>query len=157
MKITTIKSKTIPAISMIKQYGVVLAFIFPILILVLFRSVDPYNFKTDVTKQAEASFLQSNIVPIGQINSMQGSKLIISLDKEIRIFDGTDNKMIEIPADSVLNKSNLKTIRSHVGPVLLSGDLALTSRIWMILSQLGFSNIFILTNDPGNEKPVNQN
>ncbi len=142
---------------MIKQYGVVLAFIFPILILVLFRSVDPYNFKTDVTKQAEASFLQSNIVPIGQINSMQGSKLIISLDKEIRIFDGTDNKMIEIPADSVLNKSNLKTIRSHVGPVLLSGDLALTSRIWMILSQLGFSNIFILTNDPGNEKPVNQN
>ena len=158
MKTKTMSFKKIAAAGIIKQYGVVLAIILPIMVLILFTSIGPYHFKSDVKKQVETSFLHSNVISFDQINGIQGNKLIINLNRESSLPVGTKNTAIDIPADSVLNKSILKNIISHKGPVLLyADDLALTSRMWMILSQLGCSNIFILTKDPDNENPVNQN
>jgi len=35
--------------------------------------------------------------------------------------------------------------------ILFSEDYSLSSKVWMILSQSGFRNIYIYTTDPGNE------
>ena len=57
-----------------------------------------------------------------------------------------------IAADSILSKNNLSIIRKHDGPVLLvSSETAVSARIWMVLSQMGYKNIYILTNDADSE------
>jgi 3-mercaptopyruvate sulfurtransferase SseA len=57
-----------------------------------------------------------------------------------------------IPADSILSKKYLNTIRKHNGPVILfSSEMAVSARIWMLLSQMGCKNIYILTNNTDNE------
>jgi hypothetical protein len=40
-------------------------------------------------------------------------------------------------------------MKNNDGPVLLnSSEEAVSARVWMILSQLGHSNIYIVTDDP---------
>jgi len=146
--------KRLFGMNLLKRYRVVIPVVLPIFILVLFRSIGPYHFKTDAKKQAEPSFLKTNIVSIGQTDYMPGNKLIINLDKGSGILDGTRNSVMGIPADSVLKKEYFRIIRNHEGPVLLySSEPGTAARIWMVLSQMGCENIFILTNDPGNENP----
>jgi hypothetical protein len=51
-----------------------------------------------------------------------------------------------------LNKNNFSLIGKHNGPVLLySADPGLSARIWMLLSQMGRRNIYILTDSTDNE------
>jgi hypothetical protein len=60
--------------------------------------------------------------------------------------------IIQIPADSILCNQYLSIIKKHKGPLLLfSDDKTISARIWMILSQIGRRNIFILTNNKNNE------
>lgn len=137
----------------IKNYKIVLYVVVPILILVLIRSFGTIHFKSDAKKWAEPSVLQSNIITLENAGSLSGTKLIIDLDKERSGINGSTFNEIEILPDAILQSENLKKIKKNDGPALLfSKDPAISSRIWMVLSQLGCKNIFILTNDPGNEE-----
>ena len=64
----------------------------------------------------------------------------------------TDNEVISILPDAILNKDNLNKINKFNGKIFLtSPDQALSARIWMVLSQMGIKNLYILTNDNDNE------
>jgi GTP cyclohydrolase II len=133
---------------LLKKYRLVIIVVLPILILVLIRSSGLNYFKNDAKKRAEPSLKQSNIMIIEQAGSLSGKNLIINLDKEGKLTGDVQN----IPADSVLTKNYVTMIMKHDGPVLLfSLDPGLSARIWMILSQLGCRNIYILTNSSDNE------
>lgn len=137
---------------LIKKYRLVIAVVLPILILVLLRSLGVNHFKNNVKKWAEPSVKQSNTIDIKQSDALSGKKLIINLDNDVigirEIFTDAQN----IPADSVLTKKYFKIIRKHDGPVLLfSSQPSISARIWMILSQMGFKNTYILTNNKDNE------
>jgi GTP cyclohydrolase II len=133
---------------LLKKYRLVIIVVLPILILVLIRSSGLNYFKNDAKKRAEPSLKQSNIMIIEQAGSLSGKNLIINLDKEGKLTGDVQN----IPADSVLTKNYVTMIMKHDGPVLLfSSDPGLSARIWMILSQLGCRNIYILTNSSDNE------
>jgi hypothetical protein len=137
---------------LIKKYRLVIAVILPILMLVLFRSSGLNHFKNDAKKQAEPSVKQSNIMTIEQVGSLSGKNLIINLDKEVSQISKLTGDVHNIPADSVLTKNYVTMIMKHDGSVLLfSLDPGLSARIWMILSQLGCRNIYILTNSSDNE------
>ena len=59
-----------------------------------------------------------------------------------------------IPADSILSKKIIKSILKHNGPVLIySSQSSLSARIWMVLSQIGCKEIYILTSGTENEIP----
>jgi len=137
---------------LIKKYRLVIAVVLPILILVLLRSLGVNHFKNNVKRWAEPSVKQSNTIDIKQSDALSGKKLIINLDNDVigirEIFTDAQN----IPADSVLTKKYFKIIRKHDGPVLLfSSQPSISARIWMILSQMGFKNTYILTNNKDNE------
>jgi hypothetical protein len=133
---------------LLKKYRLVIIVVLPILILVLIRSSGLNYFKNDAKKRAEPSLKQSNIMIIEQAGSLSGKNLIINLDKEGKLTGDVQN----IPADSVLTKNYVTMIMKHDGPVLLfSSDPGLSARIWMILSQLGCRNIYILTDKTDNE------
>jgi len=41
------------------------------------------------------------------------------------------------------------------GPVILySNDISVSARVWMVLSQTGIKNIYILDTSVGNERPI---
>ena len=80
------------------------------------------------------------------------NKLIINLSLENGVPGMASVNTINISPDSLLSKENLNTIKNYEGPVLLfSSETAVSARIWMLLSQMGYKNIFILNNNTDNE------
>jgi hypothetical protein len=136
----------------LKNNKVVIAIVLIILILVLIRSADVNHFKGDAKKWAEPSFRQANAITSDQVKLLKGNNLAINLDKDPIVLTGITGDLQNITADSILSKKHLSTILSHDGPVLLlSSDPGLSARIWMVLSQMGRKNIYILTSATDNE------
>jgi hypothetical protein len=134
--------------NLIIKYKAVILVVLPVLILVLIRSVSPNHFKPDVKKWAEPSLMQSNIISKDKLGTLTGEKLIVNLDNGNADLSDPANNVINMNSADILIKDNLKTIKNHKGPVVIySDETALSSRIWMVLSQLGCKNIYILTND----------
>jgi hypothetical protein len=77
------------------------------------------------------------------MNTLNGNTLIVDIKGQERFFK-ENLDVIKIPADSLLSKENYKKIRSNKGSVVLSGDPAETAQIWMILSQMGIEDLYIL-------------
>jgi len=136
----------------LKNNKVLFAIILPVLILVIIRSLGTNHFKNDAVKWAEPSLSRSNIISKNQIGSLLGEKLIINLGEGAGQMDELPKDAINIPANTILSKENLKIIRKHDGPVLLfSNEPSVSIRIWMLVSQLGYKNLYILTNESDNE------
>lgn len=134
----------------LRKYKIVIAVVMPILILVLVRLLNPNHFKPDAGRWASPSIEQMNLIGTNSLETLAGEKLIIIIDQsEIEGFIG---KTIKISPDSIIKRQNLKTLRNHAGPIVLySGDQSLSARIWMVLSQLGIRDLYILTADKDNE------
>jgi rhodanese-related sulfurtransferase len=136
----------------IYKYKLIIAVVLPVLILVLIRSFNSNHFKNDSKKWAEPSVNKTNIINIEQTETLSGNKLFINLDKKSGRINEIITQAQNIPSDSILDRKYLKIIMKQQGPVLLySAETAVSARIWMILSQLGFRNIYIITNDVDNE------
>jgi hypothetical protein len=134
------------------RYKVIIAVVLPVLILVLIRSFGTGHFKNDFKKWAEPSMTRTNIITPEQASSLTGNKLLIYLDKKAIGSTGLAQESQNIPPDSILTKKYFNIIRKHSGPVLLySTGNDVSGRIWMVLSQMGFKNIYILTNNTDNE------
>jgi hypothetical protein len=146
------KTRNEKMVKIINKYRVIIFIILPILILILFRTYYANNFKSDAKKWAEPSITRSNIISGENFGNLAGRKLIINLSGEYNGINEMGNVLLNVPADSILSKKNLNAIRKHQGPVLLfSSETSVSSRIWMILSQMGIKNIFILTSDSDDE------
>ena len=131
---------------LIKRYKWIIITILPLLILVLIQSTGVYKFRSDAKKWAEPSLNGSNIISKAQIGKIAGDALIVNLDEDKRGSSIQGLQTITIPEDSILGKSYLKTLRANKGPVILySADATKQARVWMLLSQLGNKNIYILT------------
>jgi hypothetical protein len=142
---------------LIKRYKVVIAIVLPIVILVLIRSLGTNHFKTDALKWAEPSVQRSNIITLDKAVSLPGNKLFVNLVGKTGAIITPGMKSINIPADSILNKKVLHSLKNNNGPVLLySSENDVSARVWMILSQLGHNNIYIVSDDPENEVMKNK-
>jgi hypothetical protein len=131
--------------------------VLPLLILVLIRSFGTYHFKTDAIKWAQPSVLRSNIISLDKAVSLPGNKLFINLVGKNGVIVTPGMKSINISADSILNKKVLHSIKNNDGPVLLySSEEGISARVWMLLSQLGQRNIYIVSDDPENEVMKNK-
>lgn len=126
----------------------VIAIVVAIMILVMLRTFSSH-FKNDAKKLAQPSFSHLAIITEEQISTLAGNIMFINLDKGDKLIKKVPGEAVYIPADSVLNKKYLKVIFKHKGPVLLlASDPALSARIWMVLSQMGRFDIFILADKP---------
>ena len=138
--------------NIINKYKSVIAVILAVLLLICIKIFYPGGFKNDSSRWAHPSISQSNLVAPGDLSKMPGKKLIVDLDSKVSGLTGDIVEEIHILPDSVLNRKNLDRIKEHSGPVLLfSSDPALSSRIWMLIRQLGYENIYILSDNLDNE------
>jgi rhodanese-related sulfurtransferase len=135
----------------LKQFKYIAMLILAVMILVLFRATGADNFKPGAERLAAPSALRTNLISTDKMESLPGNKLIVLLSENIPAPENTKISAVVIPAPTILDKKNLKLIRKNNGPVLLYSDETATSaKVWMILSQLGLKDIYILT--AGNEE-----
>ncbi|HAX92797.1 MAG TPA: hypothetical protein DCY25_02420 [Bacteroidales bacterium] len=130
----------------LKQYRIILAVFLLVLILVLIRTISPGRFKYDAVKWAEPSATGSNIINEAQLDAMTGKKLLVDLGSEPVSDSRFGNITVRLDPGSILDKTNLKLIRKNRGPVVLySEDISEVARIWMILSEMGVKDLYILS------------
>ncbi len=130
----------------LKKYRIILALFTLILILVLLRTVSPGNFKYDAVKWAEPSVTGSNIINEAQIEAMPGKKLLVCLGTEPVSGSRVGDITVKMDPGSVLDKTYLRQIRKNKGPVILfSEDISVAAKVWMILSETGIKDLYILS------------
>jgi hypothetical protein len=129
-----------------KKYRSMILTIIPVLILVFYWQFGRDHFRSDARRLAEPSMTGANIIDENQFSSLSGNKLLVLLDSCKAEPDVQHLSVMEINAGKILSESNLKLIRDNNGPVLLfSCEKSLSARIWMILSQMGIRDLYILS------------
>jgi 3-mercaptopyruvate sulfurtransferase SseA len=137
----------------LKQYWLVLSITLLAVILVMIRTYS-HNFRYDAVRWAEPSALRSNILTEDQIPGMSSDILLITLGSEAPAIEKLQDKILKLNSESILEKANLSLIRKNKGPVILfSDDNSVSARVWMVLSEMGIKNIFILQGEHKNELP----
>jgi hypothetical protein len=136
---------------LLKKYRIILLIVLPVLILVLIRAAGLNHFKSDSKKWAAPSLVHSNIINTEQAIKLEGNKLILCINKTTPP-EGIKGNIQNFTPDSLLDRRLVSMILKNDGPVLLNSlEPALSARIWMLLSQLGCRNIYILGNNSDNE------
>lgn len=135
----------------LKKYSLVLAIALVAIILVLIRSFGNGHFRNDAKKCAETSIGQSNIITHAMLNTLTGNTLMVDLSDRGDLLKDRAGA-INVPAKSLFDKNYQKTLRAHKGNILLvSEDPAISARIWMLLVQMGYTHLFILSDSSDNE------
>jgi hypothetical protein len=131
----------------LEGFGAAIAIIAVIILLVIIRS-GGNKFRPDALRWAEASISGQNFITAEKVESLSGEKMIIELDGQIAEI--VDQKTITMVPATILQKENIEQIRKNNGPVIISSsDISVSSRVWMILSQMGIKQLYIL----GEKKP----
>jgi hypothetical protein len=143
----------------LKQYRLVIVILVTVLTLVIIRSVSTNHFKPDAKKLAEPSVMRSNLISNEEMASISGEVLLINLGGANAEGDGNGSKteVLSISPDAILDKSIIKRLSGFDGKIVLaSSDASVSARMWMLLSQMGIDNLFILTADNENESSKNK-
>jgi len=131
----------------LRQYWLVLSITLLAVILVMIRTYS-HNFRYDAVRWAEPSASRSNILTEDQIPAMSSDILLITLGNKAPAIEQLQNKILELNPESILERTNLSLIRKNKGPVILfSEDNSVSARVWMVLSEMGIKNVFILQDE----------
>ena len=134
------------------KYKEVIVIVLTLLVLIVIRSSGKNHFKNNLTKWAETSVKQSDIIVTEKLGLADGKNLLINLDKDTTRFKKNNSERWNVPADSILIKKYLNLIMKHDGPVVLfSSNPGVSARVWMLLSQLGRKKLYILSDKADNE------
>jgi hypothetical protein len=132
----------------LKKYKIILVILVPVVILVIIRSFGINHFMTDAMKHAGQSFSRSNIITPDKAADLEGEKLLVIFEKDVIKHD-FPGEILSLTPETILEKKNIKKLLNHSGPVFLSSpEISVSVRSWMILSQMGAENIYVLSEDP---------
>jgi hypothetical protein len=132
----------------IKKYGPVLALFLLVLIAVIFRASSGTGFMYDASLHAGESADGSNIINTEDLGRFEQNALFIDLGPEFRPVEKQYPLYIRMDPESVLLRKNFRKIRKHDGPVILiSSRPPVAARMWMIISQKGVRDIYILSEE----------
>ena len=85
---------------------------------------------------------------------MNSDILLITLGIEDPDIENLQDKILKLNPESIIEKPNLSLIKKNQGPVILfSDDNSVSARVWMVLSETGIRNVYILRDDSKNEVP----
>jgi hypothetical protein len=136
----------------LRPYLLVILFVLPVIVLVLIRALAPGGFKPDAQKLAEASFTGGNLLNREQVAALDTKPLIVKLTNGDAGRVNPYSDILFITAGRLLDKGNLKAIHAHKGSVLLvSDDPQISAKAWMILSQMGYRDLFVLSEKDSSE------
>ncbi|WP_340111619.1 hypothetical protein [Maribellus mangrovi] len=117
-----------------------------LLLMVLVRTFNPNLFKRNVSEALKAT--SEMTVSVQDLNGLKDNYSIVELEAENQHFPNS----VVIPFDQLLQKENKEKLASLDGKILLySNDIATSSKAWVILNQLEFDSIYILSDEENPE------
>lgn len=125
----------------------ILGVLLVLVLLVLVRTFNPNLFKRNVS---EALATPSEItISVQELNGLQDSCLMVELDTENQRFPNS----LVLPFGQLLEKENKEKLSSFAGKILLySTDISTSSKAWVILNQLKFDGVYILSDEENPEE-----
>lgn len=125
--------------------------IMTLLLLVIIRWNNPGFFRDDAGKWAKSAVNGKNVIGSHQLAVMEKALLIVLDSTQIIRVSATENKLVVDP-EKITGKDFIKKLREFRGAkVLISPEPVIAAKAWMILSQLGVTNLYLL-DDNHNEK-----
>ena len=130
----------------IKSLKIIILVIGILLVLVIIRNSDRNVFKEKAETAVEATRNNSNLITVNQLKKLATPYLIIDIGSEPRPDSLQFKHAVKITFSQLLDKANRKVLDEASGELILyADDIATTSRAWVILNQLGYKNMRILT------------
>ena len=127
----------------LKQYWLVVLVALITGTAILIKSYSTGTFRYDAVRWAQQSVGEQNLVTEDELTKLNGEILLINLNRSDK--SSLKVKQVSIQADSVLSKPYKKLIFRHNGPIILSAaDQHISGAVWMVLSQMGRKDIYIL-------------
>ena len=118
-----------------------------LLILVLVRTFNSNLFKRNVSEALAAPTEMT--ISVQELSELKENYSIVELDAENQRFQNS----VVIPFDKLLDKDNKEKLASIDGKILLfSADIATSSKAWVILNQLEFDAVYILSDGENPEE-----
>lgn len=138
-----------------KNLRIVLLVIVILLAMVFIRNSNKNLFKKDINTGLEATQNGSNRITSEQLENLETPYLIINLDHENIPDTLPVKKIISIQMENLLDEANRKILEQVEGDLILySSDASKSAKAWMILNQLGFKHVYILSLT-GNQEDLN--
>ena len=139
--------------SLLKNLKIILPVLMALLILVIIRISDKNIFREPVRKAIEATQSNGNLITPDQLKLLSGSYLVIDL-RRIAANDSIQfQHRKQIPFEKILDRDNRDVLDQTKGDLILySDDVATASKAWVILNQLGYKKVLILTSNANPEE-----
>ena len=115
-----------------------------LLVLVLVRTFNTNLFKRNVSEALTTEMT----VSVQDLSALKGSYSVVELDAENQRFPNS----LVLPFNQLLEKENKEKLASLDGKILLySSDISTSSKAWVILNQLEFDGVYILSDEENPE------
>jgi hypothetical protein len=137
----------------LKKLGIVVLVVILVVVvaMTLIGSSGSGRFRHDAAKWAKPTMVETIVVTNAQLEKLTGNTLLVDLSEQGNLLKD-DQGVIHMRASAILEQENQRKLRDHEGIIVLaSEDRALSARIWMLLSQMGYENLFILDDGAGND------
>ncbi len=113
-----------------------------LLALVLARSCDQQHFRNDLGKLAAPSLGKQNLVTINGLAKMEKPLFVVLDNANAKAIKG---EILKISLKDISQREQLNKIKNFNGPkVIISGNIGTSAETWMILSQMGIENLYLL-------------
>jgi len=133
----------------VKKYKYILAAVALFAVLVVVRAFNPGIFRYDAVKWAEPSVKGENIISKDKLPAIRGEVLFVILETDCQVPDLPGSGIMTADPHDLGSGDYIRKIRKNNGPVVLcSRDMSLSARVWMILSETGIRDLYILKTDP---------
>ncbi len=130
---------------LLKEYRFVFLFIVILGILVLVRTYDHGRFRYDAVRWASPSADGAALISSAELSHAAGTVLFLLPDGSVTPPDIPDSEVLAVGVDSLIEKKNLRRIRRNDGVVVIcTEDVSMAAGVWMVLSQTGIRNLYIL-------------
>jgi len=138
--------------NLLKNFKIILLVIVVLVILIIIRISDQNVFKEQVKTAVEATRNNGNLITLNKFRELTTPYLVIELGSESKHDSLQFQPSIKIPFEKLLDKANREILDKTEGTLILySYEITLATKAWIILNQLGYKNMLILTTEENPE------
>lgn len=141
--------------NLLKNLKIIILVIAVLLIFIIVRNADRNVFRENAKTAVEDALDNRNLITLSKFRELGTPYLVIELGSEKKHDSLQFKHSIQIPFEKLSDKPNREILDQAEGKlILLSDNTATASKAWIILNQLGYRNVLILTLDenPGELK-----
>jgi hypothetical protein len=127
----------------LKNLKVVLAVLVVILVFVIIKTTAKNQFKEDANHTLEKVTSDNFTILLAELKNSQNEYLLVDISESgLAQFENS----VKIPVEKIGEQSSLQILKNTNSKiVLVSDNVSQSEKAWVILSQLGIKNLFVLS------------